>query len=384
MKFFRIMFGSLRLLWRFRLRSALTLFSAMIGVAGVISSVNYATGGRQQALHQIQRLGTNIVTVTSQQSRSVGGRARTGAIVTTLVEEDYTAIRREVPSIARFSAVASRGFPLKAGEFSKSCPIIGCEPDYIRIKNWSVTQGEFFGAAEDRRSARVAVLGHTVARDLFGEESPIGQRLFINRVPFEVIGVLAERGQGLDIANEDNQVYVPLRTAMHRLMNIDYYSALLFEVARWEAMDETARAISSVLRQRHRASAKQPEDFQVQNQKQLIDTQIASSERLSSFVRWIGVSGLCVAGLGILAVSWIGVKARTVEIGARRALGATGFDIFFQILFEAMVVSVPGSVLGLVVGWQSSRLIAEQVNLPFVFDWKNARLALTRISHWPE
>jgi putative ABC transport system permease protein len=220
------------------------------------------------------------------------------------------------------------------------------------------------------------VLGHTVARDLFGDESPIGRRLFINRAPFEVIGVMTERGQGLDVANEDNQVYVPLRTAMHRLMNIDYYSALIFEVARREEMDETAAAISSVLRQRHRASAKQPEDFQVQNQKQLIDTQIASSNQLGFFTRWTGLGGLCVAGLGILAVSWMGVKSRTVEIGARRALGATAFDIFFQILFEAVVISLLGSALGLVAGWQSSRLIAEQVDLPFVFDWGNARFAL--------
>lgn len=135
-------------------------------------------------------------------------------------------------------------------------------------------------------------------------------------------------------------------------------------------------AISSVLRQRHRASAKQPEDFQVQNQKQLIDTQIVSSKRLSSFARWIGLSGLCVAGLGILAMSWMGVKARMVEIGTRRALGATAFDIFFQILFEAVVISLLGSVLGLVAGWQSSRFIAERVDLPFVFDWGNARFAL--------
>jgi ABC-type antimicrobial peptide transport system permease subunit len=141
-------------------------------------------------------------------------------------------------------------------------------------------------------------------------------------------------------------------------------------------MDETAAAISSVLRQRHRASAKQPEDFQVQNQKQLIDTQIASSNQLGFFTRWTGLGGLLVAGLGILAVSWMGVKSRTVEIGARRALGATAFDIFFQILFEAIVISLLGSALGLVAGWQSSRIIAEQVDLPFVFDWGNARFGL--------
>lgn len=367
---------SLRLIWRFRLRSSLILLSATLGVAGVTSSVNYASGGRRQVLNQIRRLGTNVVNVTPQQSRSVGGRARTGSIVTTLVERDYLAIRRELPSLARSSALATGGFRLKAGDFSKTTSVVGCEPDYFRIKSWSLERGDFFDASDLRKSARVAILGHTVARDLFGDETAVGRRLFINRAPFEIVGVLAELGQGLDVANEDNQVYVPLSTAMRRLMNVEYYNGLVFELDRWEAMDEGAKAIADMLRRRHRSSPKQPEDFQVQNQKELIDTQTASAERLAFFVRWIGLSGLIVSGLGALAISWIAVKERTVEIGTRRALGATACDIFFQLLFEAAVVSSLGSAFGLAAGWQSSRLIAEQSRLPFVFDWTNARLAL--------
>ncbi|HEY7179943.1 MAG TPA: ABC transporter permease [Blastocatellia bacterium] len=366
---------SLRLIWRFRLRSSLILLSATLGVAGVISSVNYASGGRRQVLNQIRRLGTNVVNVAPQQSRSVGGRARTGSIVTTLVEQDYLAVRRELPSLARSSALATAGFRLKAGDFSKTTSVVGCEPDYFRIKNWGLERGDFFDASDLRKSSRVAILGRTVARDLFGDAA-VGRRLFINRAPFEVVGVLAELGQGLDVANEDNQVYVPLSTAMRRLMNVEYYSGLVFELDRWEAMDDGAKAVADLLRRRHRSSPKQPEDFQVQNQKELIDTQTASSERLAFFVRWIGLSGLIVSGLGGLAISWIAVKERTVEIGTRRALGATACDIFFQLLFEAAVISSLGSAFGLAAGWQSSRLIAEQARLPFVFDWTNAQVAL--------
>src|SRR5262245_65396929 len=136
-KFIHIMSVSLRLIWRFRLRSSLILLSATLSVAGVISSVNYASGGRQQVLNQIRRLGTNVVNVAPQQSRSVGGRARTGSIVTTLVGQDYLAIRRELSSLARSSALATAGFRLKAGEFSKTTSVVGCEPDYFRIKSWS-------------------------------------------------------------------------------------------------------------------------------------------------------------------------------------------------------------------------------------------------------
>src|SRR5215471_1956221 len=304
---------SLRTVWRFRLRSALTLLASLLGVAGVITSVDYASGGRQQVLDQIRRMGTNVITVAPKQSRSVGGRARTGTIATTLVEQDYTALRRELGIIRRSSALAAGSFMLKEGDLAKNSPVIGCEPEYARIRNWPVALGSFFDSIDERRLARVAVIGSTVARDLFADEPPVGKRMLINRVPFEVIGVMAERGQGLDVANEDNQVYVPLTTAMRRLMNVDYYSGLVFELDRWEQMDATASEIASVVRQRHRAPGRDPDDFQVQNQKSLIDTQVAAAERLGFFVRWIGISGLVVSGLGTLAIYWIAVRERTVE-----------------------------------------------------------------------
>ena len=362
---------SLRTVSRFRLRSALTVASALLGVAGVVGSVDYAAGGREQVLDQIRRMGTNVITVTPQQSRSVGGRARTGAIATTLVDEDYRAIRRDQKGIRRSSGVSSGSFRLKAGEFSKNCTIIGCEPDYPLIKNWPVGDGVFFDSSDDRRLARVAVLGRTVASEMFGDESVVGKRLLINRVPFEVVGLMSERGQGVDITNEDDQVYVPVRTAMRRLMNLDYYSGLLFEIDRWQDMDSTAVAMTDLIRQRHRVGGQQPDDFQVQNQKGLI-----SAEKLAFFVRWIGISGLIVSGVGTLAIQWIGVKQRTVEVGTRRALGASASHIFVQILIEALVISSAGSLLGLAAGWQCSKSIATVSRLPLVFDGSNAILAL--------
>jgi putative ABC transport system permease protein len=367
---------SLRTVWRFRLRSGLTVISALLGVAGVVSSVDYAAGGREQVLDLIRRLGTNVITVRPQQSRSVGGRARTGALSTTLVEADYRAIRRDQPGIRRSSAVSSGSFRLKAGEFSKTCAIIGCEPDYPLIKNWPVSEGVFFDSGDDRKLARVAVLGSTVAREMFGEEAPVGQRLQINRVPFEIVGVMSEKGQGIDFTNEDDQVYVPLRTASRRLMNLDYYSGLVFEMDRWKDMDAAAAGMTYLIRQRHKVAARQPDDFQVQNQKGLIDNQAASAERLRLFVRWIGISGLFVSGIGTLAIHWVAVKQRTVELGTRRALGAAASHIFLQILTEVMVISSAGSVLGLAAGWQCSKTIASAGRLPFVFDVSNAIVAL--------
>jgi putative ABC transport system permease protein len=361
---------------RYRLRSTLVITCAALGVAGAITAVNYASGGRQQVLEQIARLGTNVVVVSARQSRAIADRERTGAIVTTLGEADYRALRQDYLGPVRSSALVSAPLRLKAGFLSKVSPVIGVEPDYFPMKSWTLTRGSFFDAEDIRRSARVALLGHRVANDLFETSDPVGERLFINRVPFEVIGVLRERGPGLDATDEDAQVYVPLTSAMRRLLNIDYYNAILVEIPDLGAMAQAEKGMADLLRVRHRISAFRPDDFQVQSQRELIDTQMAAADRLEFLVRWIGFSALMVAGLGILAIAWIAVRDRTAEIGTRRALGATATDIFFQFAFEAIVLATIGVFAGLALGWWASRITAQWADLIFVFDAFNASLAL--------
>jgi len=368
--------GCLRQIWRSRLRSTLVIFCAALGVAGAITSVNYASGGRAQVLEKIRRLGTNVIVINAEQSRAVAGRARTGQIVTTLQEPDYVALKRELEGIVRSSALVAAGLRLKAGFNSKVSPVIGVEPEFFTIKSWPLAEGEYFHDEDVKRSVRVALVGWSVARDLFGDESPVGQRLFINRVPFEVAGVLAERGQGLDPTNEDQQVYVPLTTAMRRLLNVDHYSSILLEIDDSARMGPVSRDAEELLRVRHRISEFRPADFKVGNQVDLIATQLASANRLGFLVRWIGLSGLLVSGLGVLAIAWIAVRDRTTEIGTRRALGATAPDVFFQFAFEAMVLATIGAALGLGIGWVASRVTAQQAELPFVFESGNALLAL--------
>jgi len=371
-----LMRGAMRQIWCFRLRSALVISCAALGVAGAVTSVNYASGGRALVLQKIERLGTRLVVVNAEQSRAEGGRARTGQIVTTLREGDYLAIRREVDGLGRSSATVSAPLRLKAGYNSKVSPVLGVEPDFFHIKWWQLDEGTFFDEDDLRRSARVALIGHGVARDLFGDEPRLSARLFINRVPFEVVGVLAERGQGLDAINEDQQVYVPLTTAMRRLLNVDSYASIVVEVGQSADMGTVSSDIESLLRLRHRISPFRPDDFRVGNQQDLIEAQLASANRLGFFVRWAGLSGLLVAGLGVLAIAWIAVRDRTTEIGTRRALGATAPDVFFQFAFEAMVLASFGAALGLGVGWIASRITAHQASLPFVFERGNAVLAL--------
>lgn len=375
MKQWQITVRAVRLIFRYRLRSGLLSLSAALGVSGVVCSINYGASGTQKVLDQIRRLGTNVLIITPAQSRAIAGRARTGAAVTTLVERDYSTIQREVPARMRSSGFVTQSFWTKAGDLSKNATVMGCEPNYFEIKDWTVRSGELFDTTHERTAARVALLGHTVALDLFGASQAVGQRMMINRVPFTVIGVLRERGQGLDVSNEDNEIYVPLRTAMKRLMNVDYYSGILVEVNSLRNMDQAADQVRTLLHQAHHIQSNQPDDFQVQNQKTLLDTQLQAADRLGSFLRLIGAMALLVSGLGIVSITWIAVRERTREIGTRRALGATSADIFLQTQCEAGILALTGGLAGIVLSWPISRLLSTWAGLPFVFDGENALLA---------
>jgi putative ABC transport system permease protein len=213
----------------------------------------------------------------------------------------------------------------------------------------------------------MALLGSAVARELYGDVDPVGTRISINRVPFTVGGVLRERGQGLDAAYEDAQVYVPLHTAMRRLTGVDYFPSIVFEAESWQAMDESAGAITAILTQRHRALSPTGPDFLVQNQRALIDTQLAAYSRLSFFLRWISVTTLAVGGLGIFGVSWIGVGNRTREISTCRAIGATIFDVLTQYFAEGIAGPAMGCGAGVASAWPVLREIDRRTQQPFPF-----------------
>lgn len=357
---------------RSQLPAALAIFAAMGGTAGVIVCTGYAAAGRQKVFDRFSRMGANLIVVTPQQSRSVGGRARTGAIVTTLRDPDYRAILRTVPGIVASSPTVSTVLRIRAGDLTKSTTIVGCMPGWFAIRSWRAHAGSLFTDADERSGRRVALLGAIVARDLFGDTDPIGQRMSINRVPFLVVGVLAERGQGLDAANEDAQVFVPLRTAMLRLMNVDYYDSILLQAGSWQKLDAVAQHVSAVLAQRHHFFALAGPDFQVQNQKALIETQLAAVARLTFLLRWTAASTLGVASLGIFGVAWIGIGQRTREIGTCRAIGATPPDVLLQTFAEAILGPALGCGAGVALAWFVLRFIDESTHQPFLFSVPSA------------
>ena len=358
---------ALRHFRRSRLHSILAFAAAVTGTGGVAVCIGYAASGRQKLFDQFSRMGTNLIVITPLQSRAVGNRARTGTIVTTLRQADYRALIAEVPDITASSPTVSTTLRVRAGDLTKNTSIVGCTPEYFRVRNWIVHAGSLFEQNDARAGRPVALLGATAARDLFGEEDPSGRRILIGNVPFVVQGVLAERGQGIDSANEDSQVYVPLETAMHRLMNVDYFGAIVVQIASWESMDHAAASIETILDQRHRFKSLSARDFRVQSQKALLEAQLAAFGRLTFFLRWIAASTLVVASLGIFAVAWIGVGQRVREIGTKRAIGATVWDVLAEFFAEGIAGPVMGCSAGIAAAWFALRMIDVRMEQPFLF-----------------
>jgi ABC-type antimicrobial peptide transport system permease subunit len=342
----------------------------MLGVAGAIVAQAYASAGHAQLLAQLRRLGLSVVTVTPKQSRNSGVRARTGAPVTTLGARDYAEIRRRVSGINRASAIVGGAFLAKAGDLSKNnCSVLGVEPEFALIRNWHLNAGASFSEDDERAAARVAVLGAKVARDLFNDTNPIGLRVFINRVPFRVMGVLAESGTDLEAGGQDEEIFVPLRTASRRLLNVENYSSLALNVSDGTPMASVTEALRSVLTSTHRAKSSLGEDFKIQTQQALADAAVDAAGRVKGYVGLVTAGALLSAGFGLLAVCWIGVGQRTPELGTRRALGASAGDILSQLLFEVGLTGMAAAVVGVLLGWTVCAALSRALRSPLDFQW---------------
>jgi putative ABC transport system permease protein len=361
---------ALREVSRAHQRTLLTSLALILGVAGAIIAESYASAGHAQLVEQLQRLGITVVTVTPKQSRNAGVRARTGAPVTTLDARDYREIQRRVPELDGTSATVVGSFLAKAGDLSKSnSTVLGVEPSFALIRQWRMHSGESFSEADERSAARVAVLGASVARDLFNDSLPIGQRMFINRVPFRVVGVLEDSGSDLGSASQDDQIFVPLRTASRRLLNVDSYSSLVLNVSQWSRMGDAVDNVRSVLTATHRDASPAREDFQIQTQQALAEAAVDAAKRVRRYVSLITAGSLLTAGFGTLAICWISVGQRTAEIGTRRALGATARDIFLLFLIEVMLIGLTAAVFGVALGQVLTIMLSAWLKSPLTFHW---------------
>ena len=341
-----------------RTRTGLALLGIVIGVSSVIAMVAVGYGARQEVLARVQAMGTDLIMVTPAQVRRSGGRAQIRGTVTTLTPQDADALRDELPRVVAAAPWASRRMPVQFEGRSSTTNILGVTPEVLDILNVSPATGSFYTEREEITGGRTAVLGSTVARALFGTENPVGRRVLIGQVPFDVIGVLAPRGTDLSGADQDDVVMIPLRTALRRVLNQTWLGGIYLR-ARGEAeMEEAAEQVRWLLRERHRLDRTgADDDFEIQTQADLMAAHREIGDTFTTLVGGIAAVSLLVGGVGILAIMLISVRERTREIGLRLAVGARRRDVRTQFLAEAIMLGTGGGAAGVLLGLAAAAVL---------------------------
>jgi len=347
-----------------KLRSFLTMLGIIVGVAAVITMVALGQGAQKQITDHIGQMGVNLLMVFPGGER---GRHRMGSRIDyqRLTYNDALALKQRSENIARVAPNLTSNGTVVFQDKSIDTRIDGVTQDFLAIKNFQVKWGEFITEEDDRFKKRVAVLGYNVAQELFGEKYPVGEYIKINRVIFQVKGVLEEKGAS-SWRSEDDMVLVPLQTAQKRLFGVDYVTMINVEAKSREVMEKAEEDITRILRHRHNLPENKPDDFRVFSQKEILTAVKETTRTFTLLLAGIAVVSLVVGGIGIMNIMLVSVTERTREIGIRKAIGGRRVDILGQFLIEAIMISLTGGVIGILGGSGISRLISHFSGLPLI------------------
>ena len=336
-----------------KLRSLLTMLGIIIGVAAVIALMSLGYGVRENIESNISSLGSNLLTVSPGTSRKPGVRPAAGSMET-LTYKDYLAVKN-LPNIAHCSPMVRSSYVVVAGNKNWTTTVYGVTSEYKDVSSLDVTEGRYWTEKEFEARARVAVIGKTIAENLFGTESPIGQKLRINNDPFTVIGVLEEKGYSF--SDQDDRILCPFSTVQERMMGITYLNSITLTTASSDVMSQAETDITNLLRTRHRLLATADNDFSINNSQDILETMESTTQSLTIFLGSIAAISLIVGGIGIMNIMLVSVTERTKEIGIRKALGATYEMIIIQFLIEAVTISIAGGLIGVIFGIIMAKVI---------------------------
>ncbi|MBT8398125.1 MAG: ABC transporter permease [Gemmatimonadetes bacterium] len=366
-----------RTLFSHKLRTFLALVGISTGVAAVIVMVAIGRGAEAEVIRLIQEMGTNLIVVTAQRTEAFAGREFVPGNVRTLTADDADAILDHSPLVANVAPSQQQRLTVRRGTFSVETKILATTPAFREIRNFRTALGEFFSEDDERRSARVAVLGNSVKENLFGNEYPLGEIVRIENIPFEVVGVLSEKGISAEGSNEDNQILIPLRTGLRRVFNQSNIRNVHIQAVSREAMRPVEAEIRELLRERHRLVAKDlPDDFTVQNQITALEAENETATSFTLLIAGVAAISLIVGGIGILAVMLIAVRERRSEIGLRMAVGARQRDILIQFLSEALILGVVGGLVGVFLGVLGGIILGWTTRWPTVVPMEFVGIAL--------
>jgi len=338
-----------------RVRSLLTMLGIIIGVAAVIIMIAISSGTEATIRDQITSLGSNLVFITANFTRN--GPQRSSQLTSGgLVYSDATAIQQQIPNVAGVSVEQGATETVQAGPVSlSSVAILGSLPDYLSVRGMSIASGRYFTLEENTNHAKVAVLGSSLAQSLFGTSDPIDQSVQVGSLRMTVIGVLAKKGLVGDM-DYDARLYMPLQVVLHYFIPSRFarflgqsVRTIYVQVADPSKMDDTIQQINLLLLQRHKVSASSP-DFTITTQQDIITTQGSTTAAFRNLLAWVAGVSLIVGGIGIMNIMLVSVTERTREIGLRQSVGATPSDIRSQFLAEALLLSLVGGVIGILIG----------------------------------
>ena len=346
-----------------KLRCFLTMLGIIIGVASVITMLAIGQGSKNSIKAQISEMGSNMIMIHPGNMQR-GGVRQSADDMQTLVVADYEALQ-EVPGIAAISPSVNSGGQFVNGNNNYPSTIYGITPEYLDIRKLKVKDGDMFTAQDIKSAAKVCILGKTVVDNLFPNgDDPVGRVVRFGKIPMTVVGVLESKGTNSMGQDQDDVVLAPYTTVMKRVLAIDYIHGIFASAVDENRTDETIDAITDVLRRNHKIKEDAEDDFQIRSQQELSEMMNSTSDMMTVLLACIAGISLLVGGIGIMNIMYVSVTERTREIGLRMSIGARGVDILSQFLIEAVIISVTGGVIGIIVGLVASWLV-------------------TLVAHWP-
>ncbi|MEO6391476.1 MAG: ABC transporter permease [Pyrinomonadaceae bacterium] len=353
-----------RALARNKMRAALTMLGIIIGVSAVIAMVSIGQGAQASVQAQIASMGTNLLFV-SAGAQNVGGvRSGTGDSGTnTLTVEDLKAIKRELPSVSMVTPSINARSQMVAGNQNWNTTVVGVSEQYPDIRLWKLGSGAFFTDSDVRTAARVIVIGQTIADNLFPGQDPVGQSIRVTNLPFQVVGVMARKGQDAQGRDQDDTAFAPYTAVQKKLLGSTRVQIAYVSAVSEDATYTAQTQIAELLRQRHKLSANDPDDFTVRNMSDIAEAANETNSIMTMLLGSIAGVSLLVGGIGIMNIMLVSVTERTREIGIRMAIGARSSAVRSQFLIESIVLSLTGGAAGIVLG------IVASLTIPLLLGW---------------
>ncbi|WEA03725.1 ABC transporter permease [Mucilaginibacter sp. SJ] len=365
MNLFNLIRIAYKALQRNKLRAFLTMLGIIIGVASVIAMVAIGQGSKQSIHDQLSSMGSNMITVLPSSNLN-GGVRIAGSSFQTLTQKDIVALQKAQYITELSPSITSKGQAIN-GALNWPTTIQGVSPDYLDIRKLSLKDGIAFTEQDVLTSAKVCLIGQTVIDNLFPNgENPIGKVIRFNKIPFQIIGILNPKGQNAFGQDQDDILIAPYTTIQKRILATIYYQNIYASAANEQVTDAAVTEMTRIIRDSHRLRDSEDNDFTVRTQAELINTLSSTSGLLTVLLTVIAGISLVIGGIGIMNIMYVSVTERTREIGLRMSIGARGKDIMLQFLMEAILISITGGIIGVVLGIVSSNLVTLTLSWPTI------------------